>query len=66
MDVNAIVDGSGDAKIGKTLQSGGGYNVKRYIRREVARNEWSTRVAENPYWILDTVEMKTAWHPIGL
>jgi len=22
--------------------------------------------AENAYWILDTVEMKTAWHPIGL
>ncbi|MEY2551352.1 MAG: hypothetical protein QOG12_1496, partial [Verrucomicrobiota bacterium] len=22
--------------------------------------------AETPYWILDTVEMKTAWHPIGL
>jgi hypothetical protein len=27
---------------------------------------WRGREAENPYWILDTVEMKTTWHPIGL
>ena len=66
MDVNAIVDASGDAKIEKVLQSGGGYNVKRYVRREIAPNEWLTSAAENPYWIMDTVEMKTAWHPIGL
>jgi acyl-CoA reductase-like NAD-dependent aldehyde dehydrogenase len=66
MDVNAIVDASGDAKIEKALQSGGGYNVKRYVRRELLPNEWGTSAAENPYWIMDTIEMKTAWHPIGL
>jgi acyl-CoA reductase-like NAD-dependent aldehyde dehydrogenase len=66
MDVNAIVDASGDPKIEKVLQSGGGYNVKRYVRREIAPNEWLTNAAENPYWIMDTIEMKTAWHPIGL
>jgi acyl-CoA reductase-like NAD-dependent aldehyde dehydrogenase len=66
MDVNAIVDASGDAKIEKILHSGGSYNVKRYIRRELAPNEWGTSSAENPYWIMETVEMKTAWHPIGL
>jgi len=27
---------------------------------------WRGKEAENPYRILDTVEMKTAWHPIGL
>jgi len=27
---------------------------------------WRGKEAENPYWILDTAEMKTAWHPIGL
>ena len=31
MDVNAIVDASGDAKIGRELQRGGGLNVKRYV-----------------------------------
>jgi len=64
MDVNAIVDASGDDKIGKELQAGSAINVKRYVRRDVAN--YFVRDGENPYWILDTVEMKTAWHPIGL
>jgi acyl-CoA reductase-like NAD-dependent aldehyde dehydrogenase len=66
MDVNAIVDASGDAKLGCQLQQGGELNVKRYVRRELASAQWRGRAAENPYWILDTVEMKTAWHPIGV
>ncbi len=66
MDVNAIVDATGDAKIGAALQQGGGYNVKRYVQRDLAPNDWRGEKAENPYWILDTVDMKTAWHPIGL
>ena len=64
MDVNAIVDASGDDTIGEELQAGSAINVKRYLRRNVAN--YFVRDAENPYWILDTVEMKTAWHPIGL
>jgi acyl-CoA reductase-like NAD-dependent aldehyde dehydrogenase len=66
MDVNAIVDATGDEKIGRELQSGGGFNVKRYVRRDLSPAAWQTNEAESPYWILDTVEMKTAWHPIGL
>ena len=66
MDVNAIVDASGDEKIERELQRGGAYNVKRYVRRELTPAQWRGPEAENPYWILDTVEMKTAWHPIGL
>ncbi|MGI8481401.1 MAG: aldehyde dehydrogenase family protein [Chthoniobacterales bacterium] len=66
MDVNAIVDASGDDKISRELQRGGQLNVKRYVRRDLEAAEWQTAKAENPYWILDTVEMKTAWHPIGL
>ena len=27
---------------------------------------FSAAKVENPYWILDTVEFKTAWHPIGI
>ena len=53
-------------KSGKELQRGGGFNVKRYVRRDLTPAAWQTEEAENPYWILDTVEMKTAWHPIGL
>lgn len=66
MDVNAIVDGTGDAKVGLALQQGGGFNVKRYVARDLTPAAWRGADAENPYWILDTVEMKTAWHPIGL
>jgi acyl-CoA reductase-like NAD-dependent aldehyde dehydrogenase len=66
MDVNAIVDASGDAKLGRQLHQGGESNVKRYIRRDLGPQQWRGRDAENPYWILDTVEMKTAWHPIGV
>lgn len=66
MDVNAIVDAGDDAKASTALQQGGGFNVKRYVQRELAPNDWRKPATENPYWILDTVEMKTAWHPIGL
>jgi acyl-CoA reductase-like NAD-dependent aldehyde dehydrogenase len=66
MDVNAVVDASGDGKIGAALQQGPGFNVKRYVQRDMKTADWRTAAAENPYWILDTVEMKTAWHPIGL
>jgi acyl-CoA reductase-like NAD-dependent aldehyde dehydrogenase len=64
MDVNAIVDASGDDRISEELQAGSAINVKRYVHRAVAN--YFVRDGENPYWILDTVEMKTAWHPIGL
>jgi len=63
-DVNAIVDGSADA--GEALRAGTAMNLKRYTRRTLTRDEWFARQAEDPYWILDTIEFKTAWHPIGI
>ena len=66
MDINAIVDGTGDATLGTQLQAGTALNLKRYTRRALAPADWSAPGAENPYWILDTVEFKTAWHPIGV
>lgn len=66
MDVNAIVDGAGDPGLSATLQGGTAINLKRYAARSLAPADWFTRKAEDPYWILDTVEFKTAWHPIGL
>lgn len=66
MDINAVVDGSGDETLGKRLQSGTALNLKRYARRTLSPADWTGGHAENPYWILDTVEMKTAWHPVGL
>ena len=66
MDVNAVVDGTGDAGLGAKLQEGTAINLKRYAKRTLAPADWFTTKAEDPYWILDTVEMKTAWHPIGV
>jgi acyl-CoA reductase-like NAD-dependent aldehyde dehydrogenase len=66
MDVNAIVDASGDASIDRVLRSGTALNLKRHARRSLTNSEWFSGKAMDPYWILDTVEMKTAWHPIGV
>ena len=66
MDINAIVDASADMEIGAQLQSGMAVNLKRYFPRPLAVEDWFTAKAEDPYWILHTVEMKTAWHPIGV
>jgi acyl-CoA reductase-like NAD-dependent aldehyde dehydrogenase len=64
MDVNAIVDGAGDSEISAKLQAGVATNLKRYSNHAAA--DWFSAKVEDPYWILDTVEFKTAWHPIGL
>ena len=66
MDVNAIVDGAEAVGLSATLQAGTAINLKRYANRSLAPAEWFTAKAEDPYWILDTIEFKTAWHPIGL
>ena len=66
MDINAIVDGSGDVALGAILQGGAEKNLKRYSSRALSLAEWFTAKGEDPYKILDTVEFKTAWHPIGV
>ena len=64
LDVNAIVDGAGDAEISAQLQAGVATNLKRYSNHSAA--DWFSAKVEDPYWILDTIEFKTAWHPIGI
>lgn len=66
MDVNAIVDGAGEDELGARLRAGTATNLKRYASHSLEPSEWFNSKAEDPYWILDTVEFKTAWHPIGL
>jgi acyl-CoA reductase-like NAD-dependent aldehyde dehydrogenase len=66
MDVNAIVDGAGDAALSAKLQAGVATNLKRYANHSLSREEWFTAKGEDAYWILDSIEFKTAWHPIGL
>lgn len=66
MDVNAIIDAAGDDEVSPQLQAGTAVNLKRCAARVLGAREWATDKAENPYWILDSIEFKTAWHPIGL
>jgi hypothetical protein len=66
MDVNAIVDGTGIPELRAKLQAGTAVNLKRYCNHALPFATWFTSKAEDPYWILDTIEFKTAWHPIGL
>ena len=66
MDVNAIVDATGASEIEAKLRAGTALNVKRYSSHTLPEDEWLSEKGNDPYWILDTVEFKTAWHPIGL
>jgi len=66
MDVNAIVDGAGIPELSVKFQGGTALNLKRYVNHSLAEPDWFTAKAEDPYGILDTVEFKTAWHPIGV
>lgn len=66
MDVNAIVDATGSAEAAAKLRAGTALNLKRYFNHSIPAEDWFTETAENPYWILNTTEFKTAWHPIGL
>ena len=66
MDINAIVNASGVEETHSALQGGTAVNLKRYARRGLAAKAWFAPAGQDAYWILDTVEFKTAWHPIGL
>lgn len=63
MDVNALVltDVEGETRV--ALRSAAADNVKRIVERAPA--DWRGTECETPYWILDTLEVKTTWHPIG-
>lgn len=65
MDLDSVVDASNNPSAKQILQSGTGNNLKRYTSRSLKISDWFTPKVEDPYWILDTVEFKTAWHPIG-
>jgi acyl-CoA reductase-like NAD-dependent aldehyde dehydrogenase len=66
LDVNAIVDGAGQPELSAALQAGTAYNLKRYVNHSLPTAVWFTAKVEDPHWILDTIEFKTAWHPVGV
>ncbi|HEY4799700.1 MAG TPA: aldehyde dehydrogenase family protein [Bacteroidia bacterium] len=61
MDVNAVVYCRKNRDEIKLIQENSSLNVKRcFIRSENRMKESS----QNPYFIFDTTEIKTTWHPI--
>jgi acyl-CoA reductase-like NAD-dependent aldehyde dehydrogenase len=65
LDVNAVVDGDADSEKSSKLEAGSAVNLKRYSHHFLSSADWWQKGSQ-PYWILDTVETKTAWHPIGV
>ncbi len=67
LDVDAVVDASGQADVFEILQGGAAANLKRVHDHSLPdRASWFAEVARDPYRILDTIEFKTAWHPMGM
>ncbi|HWP39879.1 MAG TPA: aldehyde dehydrogenase family protein [Tepidisphaeraceae bacterium] len=64
MDVNAIVYCGDDPEQRTLVRSRAALNVKRAIIYD--RDDWISHNAQGPYFILDTQEVKTTWHPIGV
>lgn len=64
MDVNALVLCESKAEDRKQLEILAAENVKRIVHRDP--DDWFSEQCESPYWILDTQEVKTTWHPVGI
>lgn len=65
MDVNAIIYCDDDIAVKKLIQEKGSLNVKRVIL--YSDINWNNEEkSQSPYFIMDTQEIKTTWHPIEL
>ena len=62
MDVNAVVYTESDAEAQKLIREKAALNVKRAFIYESIN--WLSEAGQSPYFILDTQEIKTTWHPI--
>ncbi len=62
MDVNAVVFCENDADIKNAIQLKASNNLKRVIFYD--KIQWENADAQSPYFIQDTQEIKTTWHPI--
>ena len=62
MDVNAMVYCEADAATTKMIKEKAALNLKRVIT--YADKNWMANDGQSPYFIMDTQEIKTTWHPI--
>ncbi len=64
MDVNAAVYYGEDSDEIQSLQEHAALNVKRVAIR--SHSDFQKASSQGPYHILDTQEVKTTWHPVGI
>jgi acyl-CoA reductase-like NAD-dependent aldehyde dehydrogenase len=62
MDVNAVVYCEKDADMKKMMREKSALNLKRVFFYD--KVNWNTEAGQSPYFIMDTQEIKTTWHPI--
>ena len=63
-DVNGIVYCGNDIDLIKSIQRNASGNVKRV--HYYNKTDWLKGNAQSPYFIMDHIELKTTWHPIGI
>ncbi|MDZ7719312.1 MAG: aldehyde dehydrogenase family protein [Balneolaceae bacterium] len=63
MDVNAVFNAIDNPETKKQFDENASISVKRV--KHYAQQDWSEETHENPYLILDFMETKTTWHPVG-
>ncbi len=64
MDVNAVYVCTNNEADKKLTETNSALNVKR--ARVEEEQDWSSPKIESPYRIMDYLEIKTTWHPIGI
>ncbi len=62
MDVNATIFCENDSETKKMMQEKSALNLKRIFFYD--KIKWNTEQGQSPYFILDTQEIKTTWHPV--
>ncbi len=64
MDVNAVLYAGGKADEWTKIRINAALNVKRVVSYE--DRDFGTASGQGPYYILDVMETKTTWHPVGV
>ncbi len=62
MDVNATIYCEKDSSIKKMMREKSALNLKRIVFYD--KTNWFAAEGQSPYFIMDTQEIKTTWHPV--
>ena len=62
MDVNATIYCENNSDVKKMIREKSASNLKRAVFYD--KINWNTDKGQSPYFIMDTQEIKTTWHPV--